>query len=182
VPAFGYRVAEKDRPGHFNVEQAAALGIPAGPLYGRLKRGEVIVLPDGQQVNGADLCGPTQIGRKVVYCTDTIFCDSAVDLAYEADVLIHEATFAHQDADLAYQRLHSTSTMAAQVALAAQVKLLIMTHFSPRYAPGNPIELKDLLAEAQAIFPNTVMASDLWSYEVGRPKTNQDKPVKATKQ
>ncbi len=179
VPAFGYRVAENDRPGHFNVEQAAALGIPPGPLYGRLKRGEVIVLPNGQQVNGADLCGPTQVGRKVVYCTDTIFCDSAVDLAHEADVLIHEATFAHQDADLAYQRLHSTSTMAAQVALAAQVKQLIMTHFSPRYAPGNAIELKDLLAEAQAIFPNTRIASDLWSYEVGRPKA--DKPIKATK-
>lgn len=179
VPAFGYRVAEKDRPGHFNVEQAAALGIPSGPLYGRLKRGEVIVLPDGRRVNGADLCGPTQIGRKLVYCTDTIFCDSAVELAQQADVLIHEATFAHQDADLAYQRLHSTSTMAAQVALAAQVKQLIMTHFSPRYAPGNPIELKDLLAEARAIFPNTVMASDLWSYEIGRPKA--DKPSRTIK-
>jgi ribonuclease Z len=179
VPAFGYRVAEKDRPGRFNVEQAAALGIPSGPLYGRLKRGEVIVLPDGRRVNGADLCGPTQIGRKLVYCTDTIFCDSAVELAQQADVLIHEATFAHQDADLAYQRLHSTSTMAAQVALAAQVKQLIMTHFSPRYAPGNPIELKDLLAEARAIFPNTVMASDLWSYEIGRPKA--DKPSRTIK-
>jgi ribonuclease Z len=178
VPAFGYRVAEKDRPGHFNVEQAVALGIPSGPLYGRLKRGDVITLPDGRRINGADLCGPTQTGRKVVYCTDTIFCDSAVDLAHQSDVLIHEATFAHQDADLAYQRLHSTSTMAAQVALTAQVKQLIMTHFSPRYAPGNPIELKDLLAEARAIFPNTVMASDLWTYEIDRPKAG--KPVKTS--
>jgi ribonuclease Z len=168
IPAFGYRVVEKDRPGHFDAARAAALGIPFGPIYGRLKRGEVIVLPDGRKVNGADLCGPVQIGRKMVYCTDTIFCDSAVDLAQDADVLIHEATFAHQEAELAFQRLHSTSTMAAQVALAAQVQQLILTHFSPRYAPGNVIELKDLLAEARAIFPNTEMASDFWTYEIPR--------------
>ncbi|WP_431192606.1 ribonuclease Z [Stenomitos frigidus] len=168
VPAFGYRITEKDRPGHFDVKQAAALGIPSGPLYGKLKRGEVITLPDGRSVNGADLCGQTEQGRKLAYCTDTVFCETSIELAQDADVLIHEATFAHQDADLAYQRLHSTSTMAAQVALAAQVKRLIMTHFSPRYAPGNAIELKDLLAEARSIFPNTEMASDFWTYEIPR--------------
>jgi len=168
VPAFGYRIAEKDRPGHFDVQRAMALGIPSGPLYGRLKRGEAITLADGRQINGKELCGPTQTGRKLVYCTDTIYCDAAVDLARDADVLIHEATFAHQDAELAYQRLHSTSTMAAQVALGAQVKQLIMTHFSPRYAPGNDIELKDLLQEARAIFPQTEMASDFFTYEIPR--------------
>ncbi|MCY7391924.1 MAG: ribonuclease Z, partial [Leptolyngbyaceae cyanobacterium CAN_BIN12] len=158
VPAFGYRVIEKDRTGHFDVEKAAALGIPSGPLYGKLKRGEEIMLPDGRRVNGSDFCGPTLIGRKLVYCTDTVFCESAIALAEDADVLIHEATFAHQDAELAYQRLHSTSTMAAQVALAAQVQQLIITHLSPRYAPGNTIEPKDLLLEARSIFPNTEMA------------------------
>ncbi len=168
VPAFGYRVAEKDKPGRFDVERAAALGIPSGPLYGKLKRGEVITLPDGRLINGADLCGETQIGRKFVYCTDTIYSDNAVELAQDADVLIHEATFAHQDAELAYQRLHSTSTMAAQTALAAQAKQLIMTHFSPRYAPGNAIVLDDLLTEARAIFPNTVMAHDFFTYEIPR--------------
>jgi ribonuclease Z len=104
----------------------------------------------------------------MVYCTDTIFCDRAVDLARGANVLIHEATFSHRDAELAYQRLHSTSTMAAQVALAAQVKHLIMTHFSPRYAPGNDIQLADLLAEAKAIFPSTVMAYDFFTYDISR--------------
>jgi len=168
LPAFGYRIAEKDRPGHFDVQRATALGIPPGPLYGRLKRGEVIQLPDGRRVNGAELCGPTELGRKFVYCTDTIYCDAAVKLAKEADVLIHEATFAHQDAEFAYQRLHSTSTMAAQVALGAGVRQLIMTHFSPRYAPGNALELKDLLAEARAIFPKTDMASDFWTYDIPR--------------
>ncbi len=98
VPAFGYRVTEKDRSGHFDAKRAAAMGIPSGPIYGRLKRGEVITLPDGRRVNGSDFCGPVQVGRKLVYCTDTIFCDNAVDLAKDADVLIHEATFAHQEA------------------------------------------------------------------------------------
>ena len=168
VPAFGYRITEKDRPGQFNVEKAAALGIPPGPIYGQLKRGDRVTLADGRVVDGAELCGPEQPGRKLVYCTDTIYCEAAVNLAQEADVLIHEATFAHQDAEMAYQRLHSTSTMAAQVALGANVKQLVMTHFSPRYALGNAVELKDLLAEAQAIFPNTMVASDFWSFEIQR--------------
>lgn len=168
VPAFGYRIAEKDRPGHFDVKRATALGIPPGPIYGRLKRGEAVTLPDGRVIKGADLCGPPLVGRKLAYCTDTIYCENSVALAKQADVLIHEATFSHQDAEMAYQRLHSTSTMAAQVALAAQVKQLIMTHFSPRYAPGNPIQLKDLLAEARAIFPDTLMSQDFLTYEIHR--------------
>lgn len=168
VPAYGYRVEERDQAGHFDVQRAQAMGIPPGPIYGRLKQGEQVTLPDGRQIRGADLCGPTLVGRKLVYCTDTIFCDRAIALASNASVLIHEATFSHQDAELAYQRLHSTSTMAAQVALAAQVEQLIMTHFSPRYAPGNAIQLADLLAEARAIFPNTVMAHDFLTYDIPR--------------
>lgn len=168
VTSFGYRVEEKDRPGRFDVERAQQLGIPFGPLYGRLKNGENITLEDGRSFRGADFCGAPEPGRKLVYCTDTVFCESAIALAQGADVLIHEATFAHQDAQLAFDRLHSTSTMAAQVALAAQVKTLIMTHFSPRYAPGNHLTLKDLEAEAKAIFPQTFMAQDFWQYAIPR--------------
>ena len=181
VTAFGYRVTEKDRPGHFNVEKAKALGIPPGPIYGKLKQGEWVTLSDGRKINGADLCGAPQIGRKFVYCTDTVFCDGAVELAQGADLLVHEATFSHQDAEMAFQRLHSTSTMAAQVALAAGVKHLIMTHFSPRYAPGNPILLDDLLQEARAIFPNTDMAYDFLSYEIPRRNGTSEFLVKAKK-
>jgi len=168
VPAYGYRVEERDRPGHFDVKRAQALGIPSGPIYGQLKQGQRVTLDDGRTINGADLCGPDLVGRKLVYCTDTIYCDRSVALAANADVLIHEATFSHRDADLAYQRLHSTSTMAAQVALGAQAQRLIMTHFSPRYAPGNDIQLPDLLAEARAIFPNTTMAHDFMIYDISR--------------
>lgn len=168
LPAFGYRVAEGDRTGTFDVKRAQSLGIPPGPLYGQLKQGKVVTLEDGRRINGKDLCGPIEIGRKFVYCTDTIYCDNAVALAQGADVLVHEATFSHQDAEMAYQRLHSTSTMAAQVALGAQVKQLIMTHFSPRYAPGNSLQLKDLLQEARTIFPNTIMAHDFMTYDIPR--------------
>lgn len=177
VTAFGYRIEEKNRPGHFDVEQAKALGIPPGPVYAQLKRGEVISLPDGRKINGADLCGPVQVGRKIAYCTDTVYCQGSVDLALDADVLIHEATFSHQDAQMAIDRLHSTSTMAAQVALNAKVEQLIMTHFSPRYAPGNSQVLDDLLQEARAIFPKTMMAYDFLSYEVPR----RDSSLVATK-
>lgn len=168
VTAFGYRVEECDRPGRFDVKRAQALGIAPGPVYGKLKNGEVVTLADGRRVNGKDLCGPMLPGRSVAYCTDTIFCERAVELAHRVDALIHEATFSHQDAEMAYQRLHSTSTMAAQTALAAQARQLIMTHFSPRYAPGNPIQLEDLLAEARAIFPNTVMARDFYTHAIER--------------
>jgi ribonuclease Z len=172
VTAFGYRISEKDRPGRFNVEKANALGIPPGPIYGKLKQGKTVTLPDGRSIRGTDLCEAPETGRKVVYCTDTVYCDEAVELAKNADVLIHEATFAHQDAQLAFDRLHSTSTMAAQVALAAEVKLLFMTHFSPRYNPGNPLQVNDLLEEARAIFPNTKLAYDFLTYEVPRHKNN----------
>lgn len=168
VTAYGYRITEKDKPGRFNVEKAKALGIPPGPIYAKLKQGAVVTLPDGRIINGAQLCGAPQKGRTFVYCTDTVFCESAIELAQDADVLVHEATFAHQDAEMAFQRLHSTSTMAAQVALAANVKTLIMTHFSPRYAPGNALRIEDLLTEAQAIFPNTFLAYDFFSYEIPR--------------
>jgi ribonuclease Z len=160
ITAFGYRVAEKDRTGRFDIDKARSLEIPSGPIYGKLKRGETVTLEDGRVINGSELCGPIEIGRKIAYCTDTVYCDGAVQLAIDADVLIHEATFAHQDSDMAFQRLHSTTTMAAQTAYGAGVHKLIMTHFSPRYAPGNSIELKDLLKEARAIFPKTIMAHD----------------------
>lgn len=173
IPAYGYRIVEKDRPGRFNQEKAKALGIPPGPIYSNLKRGEIVTLADGRKIQGKKLCGPTEIGRKMAYCTDTVYCEGAIALAENVDVLIHEATFAHQDAQMAFERLHSTSTMAAQVALAAKVKLLLMTHFSPRYNPANGLTLDDLLAEARAIFPNTKLAYDFFSYEIPRNRTDQ---------
>lgn len=168
VPAFGYRIQECDRSGRFDTNKAINMGIPAGPLYGRLKRGERITLPDGRTFLGQDFCGPQEVGRKISYCTDTIYCPEAVELSRDADVVIHESTFSHQEAELAYQRLHSTSTMAAQVAQTAGAKKLFLTHFSPRYAPNGATGLQELLAEASAIFPHTELAYDFLNYQVPR--------------
>jgi ribonuclease Z len=166
VPAYAYRVDQKPRAGRFDVEQARALGIPPGPIYAELKAGREVVLDDGRIINGASLCGPERPGCSVVYCTDTVFSEAAVELAQGADLLIHESTFAHAEAEMAYARQHSTSTMAAQTALAAGVKQLMLTHLSPRYVPGNPVTPDDLLNEARAIFPNTELAKDFLSVEV----------------
>ena len=174
VPAYGYRIQECDRSGRFDTHKATSLGIPAGPLYGRLKRGEKVTLPDGRTFLGQEFCGPTEIGRTLSYCTDTIYCKEAVELSMDADVVIHESTFSHQEAELAYQRLHSTSTMAAQVAQTAGAKKLFLTHFSPRYAPNGSTTLKDLLLEANAIFPHTALAHDFLTYQVPR-RTTSDK-------
>jgi ribonuclease Z len=168
VPSFGYRVAESDRAGKFDVERAHALGLPPGPLYGRLKNGERVELADGRVVDGRELIGATVAGRAVVYCTDTIYCRGAVALAEGADVLIHEATFAEQDEPLAVQSMHSTAKMAARVASEAGARQLLITHFSPRYTPDAHVTPEELLAQARAVFPRTDMARDFMTFEVPR--------------
>ncbi len=167
VPAYAYRVDQKPRPGRFEVERARALGVPPGPVYGELKAGRSVTLDDGRVIRGEALCGPPRPGRSVVYCTDTVFSEAAVALARGADLLIHESTFSHGEAELAIARQHSTSTMAAQTALEAGVKRLVLTHLSPRYVAGNPLTPDDLVAEARAIFPETLVARDFLSLEVG---------------
>lgn len=166
VPAYAYRVDQKPRAGRFDIEQARNLGIPPGPIYAELKAGRTVTLEDGRIINGASLTGPERPGASIVYCTDTVFCEAAVELARGADLLIHESTFSHGEAELAIARQHSTSTMAAQTALEAGVKQLVLTHLSPRYMPGNPQGPDDLLAEARAIFAETIMAKDFLTLDV----------------
>ena len=171
VPAYAYRVDQKPLAGRFDIDQAKALGIPPGPVYARLKRGESVTLEDGRVIDGTTLCGPERPGVSVMICTDTVFCEAAVELARGVDLLIHESTFAHAEAEMAFQKQHSTSTMAAQTAAEAGVGQLAITHLSPRYVPGNPVSPDDLLKEAQAIFPNTVLAKDFLSLDV-KPRCN----------
>ncbi|MDQ2687690.1 MAG: ribonuclease Z, partial [Armatimonadota bacterium] len=133
IESFGYAVQEKPRPGEFDAQKARELGIPAGPLYGRLKNGETITLPDGRTFNGTELVGPARPGRKVVICGDTGATSATVELAQDADVLVHEATFLNEQAERAVQVGHSTAASAATEAREAGVKALILTHFSARY-------------------------------------------------
>ena len=166
IPAFAYRVDQKPKPGRFNLELAKSHKIPPGPIYAALQRGEEVQLEDGRSFNGKDFTGPERPGGSMVYCTDTVFSETAIELAKGADLLIHEATFAHKDAQMAYERAHSTSTMAAQTASEAGVGQLVLTHLSPRYAPGNVLTPNDLLNEARAIFPNTLLAKDFLQLQV----------------
>jgi ribonuclease Z len=166
VTSYGYAIQEHSRPGEFDAAQAQALGVPFGPLYGRLKKGETITLPDGRTIDGTTLVGLPRPGRKVVICGDTGPTPATVELARDADVLVHEATFLSEDAARAAQVGHSTAAGAATAAREAGVQTLILTHFSPRYESDRSSQLPALLAEAQAIFPNTLLAQDFWTYEV----------------
>jgi ribonuclease Z len=152
----GYALAEHTRLGRFNPEYARELGVPEGPLWGRLHKGETIVLEDGRSVAPADLVGSPRRGRTLVYSGDTRPSLAVVEAARGADLLIHEATFGSDELERAKETGHSTAAEAARVALEAGVRRLVLTHISPRYTRDAP----ELLAEARAIFPETVVARD----------------------
>ena len=152
----GYALAEHTRLGRFNPEHARELGVPEGPLWGRLHKGETIVLEDGRSVAPADLVGSPRRGRTLVYSGDTRPSLAVIEAARGADLLIHEATFGSDELERAKETGHSTAAEAARVALEAGVRRLVLTHISPRYTRDAP----ELLAEARAIFPETVVARD----------------------
>ena len=160
LPAYGYRVSEKDKPGRFDIEKAKKLNIPPGPIYSKLQSGQVVQLEDGRIFDGKEFCGKPRKGESFVYCTDTIFSNSAVNLSKNVDLLVHESTFSAQDEEMAYEKLHSTTIMAAKTALLSNAKKLVLTHLSPRYTSKSAVTPIDLLKEAKKIFPNTFLAKD----------------------
>ncbi|GIO07143.1 hypothetical protein J31TS6_31710 [Brevibacillus reuszeri] len=169
VASYAYSVVEKEKPGAFQVDLAKAAGVPFGPLYGALKRGEQITLEDGRVLDGKDFVGEPQPGRKIVFSGDTMPCQSVLELAEGADLLVHEATYADKDQDLAVRSGHSTAKEAAEIGKKAGIKMLCLTHFSPRYEDEEgDFTMEDLLAEAQEIFPCTLLAEDLGSVPVKR--------------
>ena len=163
--AIGYALREHERLGRFDPEKARALGIPEGPLWGRIHKGESIELEDGRIVKPPELVGAPRPGRLVVFSGDTRGCESLVNAAEGADLLIHEATFGEEEKDRAGETNHSTAVQAAQVALAARAKRLVLTHVSARYS-ANP---RQLLSEARAVFPQTMVAKDGLEIEVPYP-------------
>ena len=166
LPSYGFRVSEKDKPGKFDIKKATNLNIPAGPIYKQLQSGQVVKLNDGRIFNGNDFCGEPRKGESFVYCTDTIFSDTAVQLSKNADLLVHECTFSEKDKSMAIKKLHSTTRMAAKTALLSNAKKLILTHISPRYTEKSPITPIDLVMEAKEIFPNTLLAKDFLTAEI----------------
>jgi ribonuclease Z len=152
----GYALREKQRLGRFDPEKARALGIPEGPLWGKIHKGEAVALADGRMVEPAELVGPPRAGRTVVITGDTRPCASVVDAAHGADLLVHEATFGDEEQDRAKETGHSTAREAAQVALAAGVKRLVLSHVSARYSLSADI----LVKEAGEVFSNVMVAKD----------------------
>ena len=162
TPALGYALIEKIRLGRFNPEMAREIGIPEGPLWGKLHRGESVTLPDGRQVDAASLVGQPRLGRRVVISGDTRPTDALRAIATQADILVHEATFGDDEAERAVETGHSTAREAATVARDAQARRLILTHFSARYSrdPG------ELVTQAQNVFAATIAARDGLEIEV----------------
>jgi ribonuclease Z len=163
IESFGYRIVEKDKEGKLDAAKLKELGVPFGPLYGALKQGKSVTLEDGRVISSADVVGPAVPGRIVTVLGDTLKTDSAVDLARNADVLVHEATFDRSKADMASRFHHSTTEDAAQTALQAGAQVLIMTHISSRYGEE---EAEMLQQEAREIFANAYVAEDFWSYRI----------------
>lgn len=153
--AVGYVLREHPRLGRFDVERARALGIPEGPLYRRLHHGEPVTV-NGREIRPEEVVGPPRPGRTVVYTGDTLPCNSTVEAARGADLLIHDATFGEEEAERAHETWHSTARDAAEVARRAGARRLVLTHLSARYADSPGL----LEREARSVFRNTIIASD----------------------
>jgi ribonuclease Z len=166
VDALGYALVEDDRPGRFDEERARALGVSPGPDFGLLQRGEAV---EGSQRTVApdEVVGPPRRGRKLVLGGDTSPYETTRAAAWGADLLVHEATFTEDEADRARETRHSTARGAAELAARAEVRLLALTHVSPRYGG------RELREEARALFPATVVPRDFDRIEIPFPERGE---------
>jgi ribonuclease Z len=159
----GWRFQEKDKPGIFNLETAGKLGIPRGPLYGKLQHGESITLDDGRVITPDMVLGEARTGKSVAYCLDTQFSERTIQLADKCTALIHETTFGPDGISLARERKHSTMEDAARVAREAGAENLIATHFSSRYDGRQVTQIAD---EARSVFEKITVGRDLLEVEI----------------
>jgi ribonuclease Z len=164
---YGYALVEDARPGHLDPELAQRLGVRPGPDFGRLQRGETVDGVTPEQVLGAG-----RPGRKIVISGDTAPCEALVVAAHESDLLVHEATFAQEEAERARQTCHSTARQAAEVAREAQVRMLALTHVSSRYPGG------ELREQAREAFARTEAPRDYDTIEVPFPERGEPRLVR----
>jgi ribonuclease Z len=167
VAAYGYALIEDERPGRFDEARARELGVEPGPDFGKLQHGEPVgdVTPD-------QVLGEPRAGRKVVIAGDTAPCEMTAVVSHGADLLVHEATFSVEEAERAAETGHSTARGAAELAVAAEVKLLALTHISQRYAGR---ELRD---EAREVFENTIVPRDFDRVEIPFPERGKPAHIK----
>jgi ribonuclease Z len=162
VEAYGYAFVEDGRPGRFDAEEARRLGVRPGPDFGRLQRGEAV-----GDVRPEQVMGEARRGRRIVISGDTAPCQAVEAHAYEADVLVHEATFLEDERTRARETAHSTARQAAELARDAGVHLLALTHLSTRSFP------RDVRDEARATFGATVVPRDFDAIAVPFPERGE---------
>ncbi len=159
--SFGFLFQENSRR-PFLPEQAEALNIPPGPWRRDLVNGQAVILPDGRQIFPDQVLGPERAGARLVHVGDVGRTEGLLEVAREADALVIEATYLHADLDMARDFGHLTARQAAELALEAGVKNLILTHISRRYRE------RDVINEAREIFPNSYVARDFDAFQVKR--------------
>lgn len=162
VPTIAYCLEEKMRPGKFNKPKALELGIPEGPLFSKLQRGETVTLENGKKIKPNMVLGPPRKGRKIVISGDTKPLEEMIDFSKNADVLIHEATFDSSLEDISGEYGHSTALQAAKIAKKANVDKLLLNHISPRYLDSSLLQ-----DEARKVFKNSFVVKDFQDFDVG---------------
>lgn len=163
VQSFGYRVIEKDHPRELVVEKLKEENIPSGPIYGRLKAGQTVTLPDGRVLDGNNYLGDAKKGRIVTILGDTRKTTSSIELAKDADVLVHESTYGKGEAKMAKNHYHSTNLQAVEIAKQAKVNTLLLTHISARYSGKLAFELEK---QAKVEFKNAHVVNDFQEIEI----------------
>ncbi len=159
----GYTLEELDRPGEFNPDKARALGLPAGPLWGKLQRGENVTNSDGKLIQPGDVMGEKRSGRKFSFVTDTQYLPSIADEVKGSDLLICEGMFADDCEDQAKEKKHMTARQAATVAKDSASSRMAMIHYSPRYTDR---DLELLLKQAQEVYPKAELTHDRMIFDI----------------
>jgi ribonuclease Z len=167
LPGVAWCLEESDRPGTFHPERAASLGVEAGPDFGRLQRGETVTTANGRGVSADEVMDKRRPGRKIVITGDTRPSASVARLAEGASVLVHDSTFGSSELERAIETGHSTAREAAEVATAAGVGTLVLTHVSSRHS------WRELRDEARAVFQNSVLPKDLDTLVVPYPEKGE---------
>ena len=162
LPSFGYRIEEEDQQGELLVEELRKIGVKPGTIYKEIKSGKRVKLENGTILDGKEFVGPAKRGKVISVGGDTRICEGSERLAKNADILIHEATFSHEDSLLAYSHYHSTMLETARVAKEGNAGLLFLTHISSRYQNDR----ERLQLEARQHFPNSYVVEDLETYIV----------------
>lgn len=157
IQCFGYRIEQKPLPGELLIDKARELGVPKGPLLGKLKNGEDITLENGETIYSKEVTSSPKKGFVVTILGDTRLCENSKVLSRNADIVVHESTFDHSTTEHAASYGHSTNMEAAKIAKDAGAHYLILNHISARFLSS---DLLKLISDAKETFPNLYIAND----------------------